>query len=344
MHKLLVYGILVNRTTLEGVIRHTWDGEYQPALVPDWHRYHKNGGSLWYAAPASGEVLEAELINGLTDEDLDELDRLEGHPTHYTRVEVSYVGETEEGRAWIYRDGQYRPAPSPEEITERARASIRRQADQTTKARRAGYQSLEDLANCLGIVSQPPAPGAGPAGSKRGRGGIRRIATTGSEPTGYLPGVTGNTGEGTGVSQAPERRTPAPEPHRRGMPVFAYGSLCFREILEERIGHRWPGEYRPATLPGWQIEAGWPRHAVPARGKVAHGFLLPDLTERDLAIIDRYEGVHRDVYRRIMVTLEDGTEAYFYSTGEAGHQRLKRRANGQEPTRRNFISGQRVNA
>jgi gamma-glutamylcyclotransferase (GGCT)/AIG2-like uncharacterized protein YtfP len=345
-HKLLVYGILTKRATLENVIKRPWSGEYEDALVPDWTRYHKNRGSLWYAAPAPGQVLEAVLIDGLTDEDLGHLDILEGTSHHhYDRVRVSYLGDQTEGEAWIYRDGQYRPAPTAEEITARAHRRIRQQADRNADrpAQMAGYQSLEDMAESMGILSAPPL--------KAMR--FTQIATTGSEPAGRPPVITGGHGEPKKRRRAPESRMPAPEPPvspgvslepHRDLPLFAYGALTFREVLEERIGHVWAGEYRPATLPGWKIEAGWPRHAVPTPKGRAFGFLLPLLTEQDLRVIDKYEGVHNDVYRRVIVELEDGSEAYFYSTGEAGHRRLARRAAGTEPMRRPFISGQRVTA
>lgn len=361
-HELIVYGILRTRNVLERTIGHAWDGEYVDALVPEWTKYQKNSSPIWYASPRDGEVLEALLVRGLSDPDMARLDMLEGTASHhYDRVRVAYLSDDGEGEAWIYRDGEYRPLPSSEEITERAMKRIRDQVEGKTKdktgralrrtvgqaggsaynleegerrARLAGYQSLEDLANSMGITDETPTDG----------GRFQRIATTGSAYTGS-PTVNndGTSGGSRGRTRRPVA-TPQPGAPFRPLPLFAYGSLTFREVLEERIDHQWSGEYRPASLPGWRIEPGWPRHAVPERGAVAHGFILPGLTEEDLDIIDRFEGVHNDVYRRVVVTLTDGTEAYFYSTGSAGHRRLARRKAGTEPTRRPFISGQKVTA
>jgi hypothetical protein len=192
--------------------------------------------------------------------------------------------------------------------------------------------------------------------------GIRSSEPTDSEhrwfPVSSTGGQTAQSGSltvktgGTSGRRTPRKRLSGPPPPPedtgdtqepwRSLPLFAYGSLTFREVLEERIRHRWDGRYEPAALVGWRIEPGWPRHAVVEPDGIAHGFRLTNLSEEDIRIIDRYEGCHNGVYRRVVVTLDDGTEAYFYATGPAGHRRLQRRANGTEPTRRPFISGQKV--
>lgn len=303
-HDLVAYGILRRRSTLESVLGHPWMGDYHDVLVPGWTKYQKMSG-IWYAHPTSDDsILEAVLIHGLTDEDMAKLDRLEGTPTHYRRVMVPYVGERQDGQAWIYCDGSWTPGEKPRRPKTASRSRISRVLSSSS-------ESLEQIADRLGIASTPPVKDGGTSGGQKTR---KRRSTT----------------------------TPTDEATGKPLPLFAYGSLTFREVLEERIGHRWPGQYSPDALIGWRIESGWPRHAVQEMDGVAHGFLLPDLTEEDLAIIDRFEGVHNDVYRRVVVTLESGSEAYFYATGEAGHRRLARRRAGLEPARRSYISGQRT--
>jgi hypothetical protein len=115
-------------------------------------------------------------------------------------------------------------------------------------------------------------------------------------------------------------KVPAGE-RKRAIPLFAYGNLCFRQVLEDRIGHAWPGEYRAAVLEDHRITRTWPRYAVPSKGQQAHGFLLPDLTDEDLEKIDRYEGVHSGVYRRALVRI-NGRMAWLYVIGPRGKQRL----------------------
>lgn len=314
-HDLIAYGILRSRGTLENIIRHRWTGQYIDVLVDGWAKSHRAGGSIWYARPTPGEILEAVLIRGLTDADLEFIDQVEGTSwRHYVRVRAEYLdADGHVGEAWIYQDGD---SWTPPEMPKRNR--------------RRTSESLEDIANRIGVTTSTKS--------------FRQISTTRSTDDRAVPvkddGTSGGSRTRRRLSSPPADRRP-PEPHR-DLPLFAYGALTFREVLEERIGHQWSGQYEPAALMGWVIESGWPRHAVEAPDGVAHGFRLPGLTQSDLEKIDRYEGTHRGVYRREVVTLMDGTEAYFYATGPAGHSRLERRNNGQEKRFRPFISGQKV--
>jgi gamma-glutamylcyclotransferase (GGCT)/AIG2-like uncharacterized protein YtfP len=101
--------------------------------------------------------------------------------------------------------------------------------------------------------------------------------------------------------------------------LFVYGSLM--------PGHRrWPVlarhalTWREATTPGalWDTGQGWPAarfdgaDAEPVPGWVVE--VEPEVMDDLLAELDRLEGVAEGLYRRRLVTLDDGTAAWAYET------------------------------
>ena len=89
--------------------------------------------------------------------------------------------------------------------------------------------------------------------------------------------------------------------------LFCYGSLQIAEVIEALLG-RIP-ESAPALLPGYEIyrlrDASYPAVA-PLEGALAPGALYSDITEKELARLDVFEG---EPYARKMATvrLEDGS-------------------------------------
>lgn len=91
--------------------------------------------------------------------------------------------------------------------------------------------------------------------------------------------------------------------------LFVYGSLMFSELVEAIIG-RGPA-WEPAFLPGYKrCRLSDTPYAVIARrsGETVEGLLLKELTDADLALLDRYEG---ELYAPMEVTVAraDGSSA-----------------------------------
>lgn len=89
------------------------------------------------------------------------------------------------------------------------------------------------------------------------------------------------------------------------LPVFAYGTLknpAIRFVVTLSTQ-----DERPARLAGWAREG---RDIDPAPGAATEGVVF-DVTPRELRRLDRYERLGT-LYRRIPVTLEDGTAAWAY--------------------------------
>jgi len=91
--------------------------------------------------------------------------------------------------------------------------------------------------------------------------------------------------------------------------LFCYGTLCLPEIMHQVVGRRiLPVK---AGLRDYASYAVRNRHypaAVPAAGSSISGLLYSGLTARELALLDRYEGIE---YRRlrVVVTVDGGTRA-----------------------------------
>lgn len=289
---IVAYGILTTQATLERTIGHKFDGTYTKVIIPNWLRERRGG--LWYARPSESSIMEGWLIEGLTKTDLAALDRLEGSPHHYFRTPVKVT--TGSGRVVdteIYCDSKHR-----ELISTKSKSTRKRQQPAVED------QSLEDL-----LEGQLDA-------------------ILGADPSDLPAGFS--------YSDDPDPSDPSDiilrgyaksklKPAQPILPLFAYGALTQRETLEERIGHRWRSEYRPAELHGHFIVKGWPRHLVRQSNAVAYGFVLEGLSESDLEKIDRTEGTGLGIYERCVVTLADGTKAFAYITGPAGHQRIRGR-------------------
>jgi gamma-glutamylcyclotransferase (GGCT)/AIG2-like uncharacterized protein YtfP len=81
--------------------------------------------------------------------------------------------------------------------------------------------------------------------------------------------------------------------------VFVYGSLLERKRQRELTGR----ELRmlPAMLPGFERRRARYFHIVPNPAAETKGAILMDLNSRDLAALDRYEGLP-DLYTREIVT------------------------------------------
>ena len=73
LNQLFVYGTLRNRSTLEWVIGHQWDSEYEDAILKGYYRV---GPIL--IVERSGFEVAGKLVRNLSDEDLLNLDHYEG--------------------------------------------------------------------------------------------------------------------------------------------------------------------------------------------------------------------------------------------------------------------------
>lgn len=91
--------------------------------------------------------------------------------------------------------------------------------------------------------------------------------------------------------------------------LFCYGTLCLPEIMCQIVGRRIPAV--KASLPDYDCYALRNRHypaVMHAAGTSTPGLLYSGLTPRELALLDRYEGIE---YRRLRVgvTLGDHKQA-----------------------------------
>lgn len=105
--------------------------------------------------------------------------------------------------------------------------------------------------------------------------------------------------------------------------LFVYGSLMFSELVEAIIGRN--PAWEPAFLPGYKrcLLAGSPYAIItPKSGETVEGLLLQELTEAELAALDRYEG---EFYAsmKVEVARADGSTARALAYGIApGHESL----------------------
>ena len=95
--KVFVYGTLKRGNSVRGLDRWGSSAEFVgPATTTD------NNYSLWslgaFPAVSSGKVHISGEVWLVDNETLAELDRIEGHPNFYKRIEVS----TTQGKAWMY--------------------------------------------------------------------------------------------------------------------------------------------------------------------------------------------------------------------------------------------------
>lgn len=94
MHNVFVYGSLMSGFGLHDALSASrYLGKYKTS--PEWQLYSLGP----YPAAIFGDnCIEGELYS-VTDEVLQKLDYIEGHPTYYERVRTFINGE----RAWIYK-------------------------------------------------------------------------------------------------------------------------------------------------------------------------------------------------------------------------------------------------
>ena len=89
--------------------------------------------------------------------------------------------------------------------------------------------------------------------------------------------------------------------------LFVYGSLVEPTGLDEVLGHRHLGERLAARLADFRrvVRPTYPYPFIVAEaGASVDGVLVMDLTPYDLQVLDRYEEVEFDVYRREPVEVE----------------------------------------
>lgn len=293
--KLFVYGILKNKDTLQNIIGRPWKGKYTSGFVLE---YRIINTSPKYIIPAEGEIAEGLIVDGLTEADLVPIDRVEGtEHDHYQRVEVMvWDHDGREHECQMYLAGKHRRQMLKRQIQESIPANVNGVSWKPTrfiqKAAEAAAQVFPESDKFIPLKRERPT------------------ALSAAKPK--IPAD----------QREVMRKLEHKELDDETLPLFAYGNLTFREVLEERLGHPWKGDYEPCYLDGWRIISGWPRHAIPAPGKRAYGMLLRHLTERDLQVIDGYEGVHSDTYRRILVKI-NGRWAWAYAIGERGKRRVQ---------------------
>jgi nudix-type nucleoside diphosphatase (YffH/AdpP family) len=96
--------------------------------------------------------------------------------------------------------------------------------------------------------------------------------------------------------------------------LFFYGTLRHVPLLEIVLGHDVAtDDLRAASLPGYHVQsvAEGPFPLITeARGAVAEGLVIRNLTEADIARFDFYEGIFS--YDLVTVTLADGQQAEVY--------------------------------
>jgi hypothetical protein len=89
--------------------------------------------------------------------------------------------------------------------------------------------------------------------------------------------------------------------------LFAYGSLVDPRRLDDVLGRPHSGERLRAQLAGFtRITAGefpYP-FIVAASGARVDGVLIMDLSPYDMQLLDRYEEIEADMYRRELVEVE----------------------------------------
>jgi len=106
--------------------------------------------------------------------------------------------------------------------------------------------------------------------------------------------------------------------------VFVYGSLMFPPVYEGVTGTR--PEFSDVTLPGFNRYAvkdsegsAYPA-MIPAVGGLVDGKLIVNVTDDELAALDRFEEVSSGLYSRRRVTVEGPSgpiEAEAYIAGES---------------------------
>lgn len=91
--------------------------------------------------------------------------------------------------------------------------------------------------------------------------------------------------------------------------LFCYGTLCVPEIMQQIVGRDIPSV--PAVLEDYACyllhNESYPA-AMPAAGCSITGFLYSGLTQRELSLLDRYEGTEY-CRQRVSVTTDNGRQA-----------------------------------
>jgi gamma-glutamylcyclotransferase (GGCT)/AIG2-like uncharacterized protein YtfP len=98
-----------------------------------------------------------------------------------------------------------------------------------------------------------------------------------------------------------------PAPPSGAHHLFVYGSLVDPRCLDDVLGHKHLGERLEARLAGYRRVTS-PRYAYPFLvadpSSRVDGVLLMDLSPYDFQVLDRYEEIESDVYRREPVQVE----------------------------------------
>ncbi|MTV47917.1 DUF4264 domain-containing protein [Heliobacillus mobilis] len=102
-HALFVYGTLMDRETMEGLLDHS-AGEPLPALLTGYKRYPSSYGYP-FILPVQEAIVKGTLWSGLTDDDLQRIDEYEGLfddvPMYY-REKVTIRIDDQPSEAWVY--------------------------------------------------------------------------------------------------------------------------------------------------------------------------------------------------------------------------------------------------
>lgn len=99
--------------------------------------------------------------------------------------------------------------------------------------------------------------------------------------------------------------------------LFAYGTLKDRGQLSYVIGRKYTGDFEEATLKDHIRVQPHYYMVFESPGNQVDGLLIRDLDEKEVQMLDRYEGVP-NYYRKKVVTVEVGgkkEEALLYYNG-----------------------------
>lgn len=115
--KLFVYGSLKEKDILERVLGRSWQGHYREAVLPDYVKVQPS----WYPMifKQEGSQVEGFLVDNLSYDDFEELDRYESLSTGLFRRTTVYIPQHDCVAEVYYNGEDYRLedyyAPIPQE-------------------------------------------------------------------------------------------------------------------------------------------------------------------------------------------------------------------------------------
>ncbi len=353
---LFTYGVLRERDTISSVIGYPYTGRIVPAILPG-HIAIRDAGPA-YAVPQEHEVIEGFLLEGLSEYDFIQLDRLEGTERHhYNRMSCTVVTNDGEIATEYYRAGpgaqariayratkanDFASVPLHEDVIDvdeesnEAEEWYREFQRQNREDLESGMITAEEAAHLADILNEEEAAERFYAPSLAL---LDKAAALDTKPTPavapYRPvyaGTSNHLPDRRGIPLDESLRTNS-SPDDATNSLFVFDGLRSLDRLEMVINREWFGRRTAAHAFDMKIKGQFPAFAVIAEGEQIDGHLLDGLTLADLAAVDKYMNVSSGFHVRTPITFGK-RDAFMYCIGPKGESIMAKAQQRQKLTRK----------